>query len=235
MFRSGGLFILLFTSGVLSAQVSSVDFATEIYPIFNEAGCLGCHGGNGGFTIGSTASIAYSNLVNPSSLGNCQKTYIVAGDPARSFFYEKISGTPSCGSRMPRNNQSYFDNNPDKLETIRVWIEEGALSEASPVAVDEYSSAIPNVFSLEQNYPNPFNPATVLAYHLPEAAYVILTIYDVLGQKVMNMDNGWRSAGSYQVVWDGTNQQGVPVGTGVYFYSLWAGSYSAMKKMILLR
>jgi len=113
------------------AQVSNVDWETQVYPIFTDAGCLGCHGSSGGFTIGSTATEAYSNIVNEMSSCN-SLDYVEPSDPSTSFLYLKLSGTPACGSRMPQNNQTYFDTNTDQLELINVWIQEGALPAAQP-------------------------------------------------------------------------------------------------------
>jgi hypothetical protein len=94
---------------------------------------------------------------------------------------------------------------------------------------------LPLAFALYQNYPNPFNPTTIITYDLPEAARVELVIYDVLGQHVATMKNGRQEAGSYQVRWNGTNDSGAPVSTGLYFYRLNAGTNSANKKMIFMK
>ena len=94
---------------------------------------------------------------------------------------------------------------------------------------------LPLAFALYQNYPNPFNPTTIITYDLPEAARVELVIYDVLGQRIANMKNGRQEAGSYQVRWNGTNDSGAPVSTGLYFYRLNAGTNSANKKMIFMK
>jgi len=94
---------------------------------------------------------------------------------------------------------------------------------------------IPTAYRLYQNYPNPFNPTTIIPYDLPEASKVSLKIYNILGQEVYNWNFRLQEAGKYQVAWDGTNNQGVPVGSGLYFVKLNAGDYICSKKMILLR
>jgi hypothetical protein len=94
---------------------------------------------------------------------------------------------------------------------------------------------LPLAFALYQNYPNPFNPTTIITYDLPEAARVELVIYDVLGQRIATMKNGRQETGSYQVRWNGTNDSGAPVSTGLYFYRLNAGTNSATKKMIFMK
>ena len=77
---------------------------------------------------------------------------------------------------------------------------------------------IPNVFSLAQNYPNPFNPSTTISYSLPQAGNVKITIYNLLGESVKTIINESKPAGSYQTVWNSTDESGNKVVSGVYFY-----------------
>ncbi len=88
---------------------------------------------------------------------------------------------------------------------------------------------------LEQNFPNPFNPATTLAYSVREPAFVNLVIYDVAGRQVRELVNEQRNRGTYRVVWDGKNDHGTAVSSGVYFYKMKAGSFSDTKKMTFLK
>jgi len=94
---------------------------------------------------------------------------------------------------------------------------------------------LPLTFALYQNYPNPFNPTTIISYDLPEATRVELVIYDILGQRVVTMKNGRQEAGSYQVRWNGTNDLGAPVSTGLYFYQLNSTPFSATRKMVFMK
>ena len=85
-------------------------------------------------------------------------------------------------------------------------------------------------FYLYQNYPQPFNPSTKIKYQLPEVSTVTLKIYDVLGKEVATLVNETKSAGTYEVVFDATG-----LTSGIYFYTLNAGSFSETKKMILTK
>lgn len=85
-------------------------------------------------------------------------------------------------------------------------------------------------YSLDQNYPNPFNPATKINFTIPESGIVTLRIYNSLGQEVSSLVNGELKAGSYEA-----NFNAASLSSGIYFYSLKAGSYSETKKMILLK
>ena len=99
----------------------------------------------------------------------------------------------------------------------------------------EYTPVVPSDFVLMQNYPNPFNPQTTIQYSLPAAQQVKLTIYNIMGQQVITLVNEPQAAGSYKVVWDGRNQRGQVVPSGLYFYRLEAGDFKAQKRMLLLK
>ena len=99
---------------------------------------------------------------------------------------------------------------------------------------------IPAETALLRNYPNPFNPETWIPYQLSHAAEVTLTIYDTQGALVRQLDLGYQQAGYYTnrtraAYWDGRNHLGEAVGSGVYFYHLSAGDYSAIQKMVILK
>ncbi len=94
---------------------------------------------------------------------------------------------------------------------------------------------LPAEFTLEQNYPNPFNPGTLIEFSLSKAAAVTLTIYNTLGQKVTTLVDKKLSAGSFRVDWNGRNAAGNNVASGIYYYQLRAGDFSASRKMILMR
>ncbi|MFQ5822562.1 MAG: PQQ-dependent sugar dehydrogenase [bacterium] len=92
---------------------------------------------------------------------------------------------------------------------------------------------IPDTFSLEQNYPNPFNPETLISYQLAVVSDVELTIYNFLGQKIRTLVYERQRTGTYKVYWDGRNDAGVQVSSGVYLYRLRVGRFVQTRKMIL--
>jgi hypothetical protein len=97
------------------------------------------------------------------------------------------------------------------------------------------SAALPQVYQLEQNYPNPFNPSTVIYYTLPTATDVNLVVYNTIGQKVKTLVATSQTAGQHSVEWDGTDETGNTVSSGVYFYKLTSPDYSATRKMMLIK
>ena len=90
-------------------------------------------------------------------------------------------------------------------------------------------------FSLKQNFPNPFNPSTRIEFDLRHASKVRLAIYNVLGQEVHELVNGHLGAGHYQETWDGMDASGIPLPSGFYLYRLNAGTFVAVRKMLLMR
>ena len=100
--------------------------------------------------------------------------------------------------------------------------------------------AIPETTALLPNYPNPFNPETWIPYHLATDADVTLTIYDVRGGVVRALTLGHQAVGVYEsrsraAYWDGKNQLGESVASGVYFYTLTAGKFTATRKMLIAK
>ena len=96
-------------------------------------------------------------------------------------------------------------------------------------------SSIPTEFSLSQNFPNPFNPTTSISYSLPENSDLSINIYSLTGQKIIELVEGHVKAGIHTVTWNGMNHVGVPVSSGVYIYMLQSDSFTALKKMILIK
>jgi len=96
-------------------------------------------------------------------------------------------------------------------------------------------SALPEQVTLQQNHPNPFNPETIIKYSLLEATYVKLGIYNVVGQRVRALIDEYQRAGAKEVFWDGKDDYGNDVGSGIYFYNIKTPEYSEAKKMILMR
>ena len=92
-----------------------------------------------------------------------------------------------------------------------------------------------NNFTLKDNYPNPFNPLTTISYELLTDGIVNIVIYDLIGKKIKTLVSGFQTAGSKNVNWNATNNQGQPVSAGVYLYSIEVGDFRQTKKMILLK
>jgi hypothetical protein len=101
---------------------------------------------------------------------------------------------------------------------------------AIPTGVDDNDPVLPASFELAQNYPNPFNPTTTIGFSVATRRHVSLDVFNVLGQEVATLVNEERAPGHYAVTWDGST-----MATGVYFYRLRAGEYTATRKMVLVK
>ncbi|HER00135.1 MAG TPA: T9SS type A sorting domain-containing protein [candidate division Zixibacteria bacterium] len=97
------------------------------------------------------------------------------------------------------------------------------------------SPTVPDEYSLSQNYPNPFNPNTVISFELPTACNVELSVFNLLGQRVASLVNGYHDAGIYESEWDGTDDDGNRVSSGIYLYRIKAGNFVQTKKMLLAK
>jgi len=105
----------------------------------------------------------------------------------------------------------------------------------SVTGIEDEELRLPKSFALHQNYPNPFNPETNIAFDIPTRTNVTIVIYNTLGQKVRTLIQDVREPGSYKVVWDGRNDAGIQVASGVYIYMIRAGNFVKSKKMTLMR
>ncbi len=120
------------------------------------------------------------------------------------------------------------------IETFRInnSIEMSAESEVRIISKEK---PLPVSFNLKQNYPNPFNPTTQISFDLPKPCDVKLVIYNALGQQIRTLFNGEKEAGTHHIVWDGKNEVGESVSSGVYFYEIHAGDFRQVRKMLLVR
>ena len=132
--------------------------------------------------------------------------------------------------------------NSDGQETVR----HGAFTyEAPELAVETQQKLITKWGKVKhtillQNYPNPFNPETWIPYVLAEDAYVTVRIYNLKGELIRTLEVGKRQRGIYvsperAVYWDGTDEAGEPVASGVYFYQLSAGDFRQTRRMVLMK
>jgi YD repeat-containing protein len=119
--------------------------------------------------------------------------------------------------------------------TSRPSNEEGFFVLDLTTSVEEPRAGLPTDFALYPNYPNPFNPETTIRYDLPVRAEVRLTIYDLLGRTVRTLVAQTQSAGAHSAVWDGRDDAGRQLASGVYVYRLEAGAFKQSAKMLLMK
>ena len=127
-----------------------------------------------------------------------------------------------------------------KLDDIRIY--KRALTEDEiKVLYNERTSInatefyLPQDFQLCQNYPNPFNPETSISFQAPKTSRVTIEVFNLLGQHIRTLVDEKKNPGSYQIMWNGLDDQGQALSSGVYLYKMRAGDFTAMKKMVLVR
>jgi len=103
------------------------------------------------------------------------------------------------------------------------------------VGIRENNNSIVKDYQLFQNYPNPFNPTTKISYTLPFSSNVVLKIYDILGREIKTLLNKNQNPGKFSITWDGTDNNGEKVKSGIYLIKLYSGKYSSIIKTILLK
>jgi len=177
---------------------------------------------------------------------NRAKTY---GDSLEGSLVE-ITYTLDDGAVLPDDISLYFSlvnipgttaGDPPGTELLNVAC--GFPSEDNPAVIDINSSLssddegqmIPNAFALHQNYPNPFNPSTQISFDVPSSDFIILKIYNLLGQDIQTLMNKTLNPGTYTVEWNGDDLFKNEVASGVYFYELRGKSFVSRKKMLLIR
>jgi fibronectin type 3 domain-containing protein len=109
------------------------------------------------------------------------------------------------------------------------------LDSMGAVGIEDNVISLPDKYELYQNYPNPFNPTTTIRFGLPRKSDVRLVIYDILGREIRRLVDRRVEAGYGEIIWDGKNERGSDVGSGVYFYRLQAEGVSISRKMVMLK
>ena len=156
--------------------------------------------------------------------GLVQKEEAIVGPP----FRQKVPIRGALVSFISETNPAevFFDTT-DVEGRYRIELEPAT-------GVERGESAKPVAFRLDQNYPNPFNPGTVVSYQLARDVPVRLDIYNSVGQRVRTLVDAWKTAGSHATVWDGRDDSGASLASGVYIYRLEAGDFSDSRKMVLI-
>lgn len=224
-------FVLFRVSANASAQTDSIRLSLEINgaPVFEDSLFV--------FEITSLSTaiprtvplIKAGQKVNISyeSQNFCANVNPAFRDPRNLHTMTFVEGDFTCGASFGNWNSEI-----DFLAFI------ARLPEEMPVAVREEQPPVPTQYILKQNYPNPFNPTTTIRYTIAEFhpnLPVKLEIYNLRGQKIRTLVNTKQPAAAYSIPWDGRDDLGIPVASGVYLYRLRAGNFSQVRKMSLIR
>jgi hypothetical protein len=167
---------------------------------------------------------------------------------AKDGKYTRVAFVSGAGSTPMPTDYQFIDQNAEAGKTYFYYLEDvdvtGEKNKSNTIKVvvppAKPAQPIPKVFRLLQNYPNPFNPETWIPFDLAADANVIIRIYDMNGQLVRQFDLINQKAGSYldkktAAYWNGKDQLGQSVSSGIYFYTLKAGDFVATRRMVILK
>ncbi len=170
--------------------------------------------------VDSEKWIAISGGIKKTKIGPADISYVISGGPfnINSGQTIDIAFTLACG---------------EDREEVRAAVRQSRIKwQGGLTSVEDEIEEIPKEFILYQNYPNPFNPETVIGYKIPEAGYVSLKVYDLLGREVAVLVDEFKQAGNYKIEFGMKNME---LSSGVYFYRLSSGSFNQTKKMIFMK
>jgi len=154
------------------------------------------------------------------------------------FFNENRAAKLNRSMIMGKSPYSFVDRSAEFGPTYYYWLEDisvyGHKALHGPIS-GNLASALPHVYRLEQNYPNPFNPTTTIKFSLPKPSRVEIFVVNVLGQRVRTLIDANIKAGFHQTVWDGKNDFGNDVGSGIYFITMKSGNVTKLRKVMLVK
>jgi len=189
------------------------------------------------FTHDSSSIIAYL----PTSRTVTVNSAVLNGDSIHVFWFSPGDGVVTDMGLFSNTSRVYSPPGPgDWVLVIDSRAFEGIFDvpggDPPPVqtAVNE-TPPLPSVVNLSQNYPNPFNPTTTISYDTPVRSTLSLEVFDTAGRKIRTLAHGIHPAGRYSLQWDGKDDSGRTVGSGIYFYQLRAGEVWLTKKMALIK
>lgn len=148
--------------------------------------------------------------------------------------WDEFHGLPiPTGAVNVRGIASQYDNSSPFTSGYQLLPRKTA--DINVVSVKPHDPVYPKEFALGQNYPNPFNPNTTISYDVPRAAEISIRIYNLLGQEIRTLFAGRQNPGRYTIQWDGKDNAGNTVSTGIYFYRMIGPDFTQTRKMIMMK
>lgn len=223
--------VMLPVSNVAFTMDSKVDAATSMYYVnVNISDIAKLNGFDFKLAYDSSALELVKESINGLNGLTIQNDKDGVVDIANMFNGEQFNGTVTLGFKSNGTNSSYVF----ELTNALVSDKEAGISQVTKLS-SITAKATPQVYSLSKNYPNPFNPTTTIEYAIPSSGKVELVVYNMAGQKVRTMVNETKEAGFFKTVWDGRNDRGETVASGLYFYKLVSGKFNKIEKMTLVK
>lgn len=213
--------VVLITTSVLVTR----DFRVSKIPNGGKFSCENCHVSVFGGGDRNAFGIAVEALVSPGSTQDFWGPALASADSDGDGF--------SNGVELQDPNGAWRTGQPNPGNASLVT--NPGNPNSKPTSTSVADSGIPFEYRLLNNYPNPFNPSTKIAFEIPQQEFVSLNIYDINGQLVKTLVNENLSAGRFERIWNGGNENGIQVNSGIYIYKLNAGSFEKSARMILMK
>ncbi|MBU0558440.1 MAG: T9SS type A sorting domain-containing protein [Bacteroidetes bacterium] len=207
------------------------------------------------FLVGRSFRVNQLPNGNVKSCANCHVS--ASGGGARNTFgsgveagFLDISGNVKWGPQLAALDfdNDGFTNGEELQDPNGAWVQgqpapgdptkvtnPGNSSDFPPVSAIDDMNTLANAFELKNNYPNPFNPTTTIIFSIPMDSFVSLSVYNSLGEKVRDLVSSQYSSGSHKTVWNGRDNTGAHVNSGMYIYKIDAGEFSQAKRMLLVK
>lgn len=212
-------FSALFAGSAAAQIAGTASDQTWQIPFGSEGNTISLSVENTSSIDAKNVSVAFTNL--PSWLVFKESTVMLKSIPAKSTGNAEF--TFSVDNKAPVGKDTTLSAVISSSDG-QLWIRDITVSVGAP-----------KDYKLYNNFPNPFNPSTKIAFELPKASHVTLTIYDILGREVAEIANGTYPAGYDALTWNGINRNGEQVSSGVYLYRITAGNWSKVMKMMMLK
>jgi hypothetical protein len=194
-------------------------------------------------TINNTQTFAATNTIqtqNNVTVGSQGNLTLRVGTGSNCQIILNSGFSTLEGSTFSAYTQSSPCSEPEEYKLTKVLKINQVVSNSnegsnSDIAKVGETNVLPSNYELSQNYPNPFNPTTTIKYSLKDNTYVLIWVYDILGRVVRTLINEYQYLGYKSVIWDGTDEYGNAVSSGIYICRMVAGNYVNAKKMLLIR
>ena len=201
------------------------------------AGTVTSSGSSNGVSVSSVAAVSGAFVYATDGNGNVEGFGITDGN-GNYTITGVAQGTFNVFADVPGYNSTGTSSASTKYNsdgTTTAGSANLSVVPETPLSVRTPSKVQPTSYSLEQNYPNPFNPTTQIAFSIVQTERINISIFNILGQKVATLVDGEMGSGAHIVMWNGRNENGELLPSGVYFYRLSTPNFTAVKKMLLLK
>jgi subtilisin family serine protease len=171
-------------------------------------------------------------FTSDSLLSQFEVANALQGDSARTFVLFSLAGTTIPSGQ---HTLGTFDGLSPNIRLTDIVLSNSSGGHVVTSVWENGSPFVPTEYYLEQNFPNPFNASTTIQYGLPEKSEVAIVIFNILGQKVRELNLGEMNAGRHRVRWDGRNDFGNLVASGVYLYQFHTPNFAQVKKLVMIK